>query len=251
MATVPNKPTQYSCTFKSTTPIVRKFTEKDPNNIPSLYSLDTESNIYKSKIEKNKDSYCESYMPLLQVYAPDYYSKVNDEWSKSKKYHVVQDLSSIQNECNGHRITYSYNVVSSVNELREVGKQTDILAEKYNTIIDIIDKEFDKRKESNKYKDIDKGTKPLLLQINENDKEKNPDVLAKQLNDLNNYIANKELNKDRFTPLTVNIEANTTILAANINSLINNAKNMLQDCICYSDCNGYSVCWCYGNCNYY
>jgi len=72
-------------------------------------------------------------------------------------------LSSIQNECNGHRITYSYNVVSSVNELREVGKQTDILAEKYNTIIDIIDKEFDKRKESNKYKDIDKGTKPLSL----------------------------------------------------------------------------------------
>ena len=28
-------------------------------------------------------------------------------------------------------------------------------------------------------------------------------------------------------------------------------ENVIQDCICYSDCQGYAVCYCYGNCSYY
>lgn len=37
-----------------------------------------------------------------------------------------------------------------------------------------------------------------------------------------------------------------------INKLLSNFENgILKDCICYSDCNGYSVCYCYGNCNHY
>ena len=38
---------------------------------------------------------------------------------------------------------------------------------------------------------------------------------------------------------------------ANMTTIIDVIKDDLNDCICYSDCNGYSVCFCYGNCNHY
>lgn len=38
---------------------------------------------------------------------------------------------------------------------------------------------------------------------------------------------------------------------ANIEAIVQTIKNDLNDCICYGDCNGYSVCFCYGNCNHY
>ena len=36
-----------------------------------------------------------------------------------------------------------------------------------------------------------------------------------------------------------------------INVLIDNAKKVFKDCICYTDCGDYSVCFCYSNCNHY
>ena len=47
------------------------------------------------------------------------------------------------------------------------------------------------------------------------------------------------------------IKPSMIISKDNINAIVNVIKEDLNDCICYSDCNGYSVCYCYGNCNHY
>lgn len=251
MGTVPNRATQYKCVFNSIFPVVKQFPKKDndvnENNTPSLYSLSETDKLY---IQAQTNP---TFVPELDDYDKTYRNKANGTWAQSKTYHVVQDLSSIQTSCSGHRTIYSTESVLSVNTLKEVKKQTTILAEKYNTIIDVLDKEFERRKQSNKYKNtVNNGTVPNKLRVNENNPNNNPDALAVQLNTLNNYINNTIFAKDKFKPNnTSTIQKNDIILAENINTLIETVHNLVQDCICYSDCNGYSVCWCYGNCNYY
>ena len=50
----------------------------------------------------------------------------------------------------------------------------------------------------------------------------------------------------------LNLETETHIKPQDsINVVIDNAKKVLKDCICYTDCGGYSVCFCYSNCNHY
>ena len=50
----------------------------------------------------------------------------------------------------------------------------------------------------------------------------------------------------------LNLESETHIKPQDsINVVIDNAKKVLKDCICYTDCGGYSVCFCYSNCNHY
>ena len=54
-----------------------------------------------------------------------------------------------------------------------------------------------------------------------------------------------------YTGPTTRKAATPTVSKSNIDLVIQTIKNDLNDCICYGDCNGYSVCFCYGNCNNY
>lgn len=54
-----------------------------------------------------------------------------------------------------------------------------------------------------------------------------------------------------YTGPTTRKAVTSTLSKSNIDLVIQTIKNDLNDCICYGDCNGYSVCWCYGNCNHY
>ena len=51
--------------------------------------------------------------------------------------------------------------------------------------------------------------------------------------------------------IAINPEEGAIIKHSDVSAITTNLNNITQDCICYSDCNGYSVCYCYGNCQYY
>lgn len=59
----------------------------------------------------------------------------------------------------------------------------------------------------------------------------------------------KHTNNNQLIP--INPEEGAIIKHSDVSAITTNLNNITQDCICYSDCNGYSVCYCYGNCQYY
>lgn len=69
----------------------------------------------------------------------------------------------------------------------------------------------------------------------------------KPANDVVNTMAPYKQVNNKITRIT----ETPTLSKANIDAVIQTIKNDLNDCICYGDCNGYSVCFCYGNCNHY
>ena len=59
----------------------------------------------------------------------------------------------------------------------------------------------------------------------------------------------KHTNNNQLIP--INPEEGAIIKHSDVSAITTNLNNITQDCICYSDCNEYSVCYCYGNCQYY
>lgn len=54
-----------------------------------------------------------------------------------------------------------------------------------------------------------------------------------------------------YTLSAINIPEGEIIRHSDVTTIATNLQNITKDCICYSDCTGYSVCYCYGNCSYY
>lgn len=83
-------------------------------------------------------------------------------------------------------------------------------------------------------------------------------LMYKQLLEtLEDYI--KLADKEKSINLSGNGPSLSTIDFADTNIIQASDENTLsaiyaetyQDCVCYTDCNGYAVCWCYGNCHNY
>lgn len=56
---------------------------------------------------------------------------------------------------------------------------------------------------------------------------------------------------DQRPEQSVSLPSKPLISKNSLSDIITAIKRDINDCICYGDCNGYSVCWCYGNCNHY
>lgn len=56
---------------------------------------------------------------------------------------------------------------------------------------------------------------------------------------------------DQKPEQSVSLASKPLISKNSLSDIITAIKRDINDCICYGDCNGYSVCWCYGNCNHY
>ena len=60
---------------------------------------------------------------------------------------------------------------------------------------------------------------------------------------------------DESYPLLKTVPDKNSIISANFfnddSDILKDLSVVINDCVCYSDCGGYSVCYCYGNCNNY
>lgn len=68
-------------------------------------------------------------------------------------------------------------------------------------------------------------------------------------NQLLKYL--RQFDDDTYKINSTDVSNGSQILSSTVNGLVDDVNALIDDCICYSDCNAYSVCYCYGNCNHY
>lgn len=138
--------------------------------------------------------------------------------------------------CEGHRNKYS-----NTNTLPdEVESQTVSTLQKIKALRQSILLELTLRKKSGKYKNAKKID---LVDITDNQ------MMAYTLKNFATEL--KRFMKDEYTDTITSPSSANIATAKHYNDVVQRTVGMMQDCICYSDCNGYTVCWCHGNCNNY
>lgn len=152
----------------------------------------------------------------------------------------------IQSECIGHRLKNTG--IINIDFPTNIIKGKNIESKQYNTLIDILLNEIDERLASPLYWNVRNNInnkKRSLKELN------NGDLISKKdMNVLNNNIGNQVLYQDTASvPKFSNLDliAKHDALEESMTAI----QTLIKDCICYSDCNGYSLCYCYGNCNHY
>ncbi len=213
--------TYYECIFKLEAPNKKTGTF----NFPAVYSTDDIPP-------------CESYCPPISKCSEHNNNDIQVSNTSPKD---EDPLENIQLSCTGHRLA----VLNGRNYLYPTIINNEyIFAEQYNALKDIIEQEINTRKLSKKYNDLSTVSIPELTA------ESKSHIFDEQLIELNNLIVEQKLYHDVATKPTLTID-NQTIHSIDINKSITALRSLANDCVCYSDCNGYSVCWCYGNCNHY
>ena len=257
MADIPLSATGYSCVFNALVPVVKNnptvFPDVDKFKMISVYSTERKKNI-STVVEIS--AFCYNHIPHICAYYPEYYEKYKKRYDDE----IYQELSCIQDHCTGHRAYYS---IESFNTIKSINTSEIILAEQFNRIKQIITDELIKRQNSEKYHipkapDVMPGEQTTAIQISKvlpDDVSITDNVIKEQLANLLKYINSSELLSDQYKAedddtITNKLDGDI-ITEDNKNYIMNTIKSVVNDCICYSDCNGYSVCWCYGNCNHY
>lgn len=195
----------------------------------------------------------------------------------------VKNKVSIQSECVGHKLTTS-DFRDQIENFPVIKSGKQISFEFFNQLAEIINFQIAERYKSTKYKQI-YNNKRIITPIEKiNQSSINTSIKKQQIdygeymsqiitklscmqpdNEYDNYPTTKKLktlkniqyamqgssNTEFETNQNKQIKPSMVISKDNINTIIKVIKEDLNDCICYSDCNGYSVCYCYGNCNHY
>lgn len=279
MADIPLSATGYRCIFNSIVPVYKIGISSGFPGVDSYkeYHSSTGPGYVEGKYKKKLtiegvhtiSAYCQAHVPVISVYYPEYY----EQYKKRRKENITQNLSIIQEKCIEHRTTYS---TESFQILKNLTNSDVILDEQYNELIEIIDNEFKRRQKSRKYQNITHDyyrynhrlfryttiekvrltsseisvNVPAPAQVSSTD-----EVIKESLIDLLKYVNQSNLLSDTYKAADEStIEKNLAgdvITEEDRDYMLNSVRSMLNDCVCYSDCNGYSVCWCYGNCNYY
>lgn len=171
-------------------------------------------------------------------------------------------------------ISTSYNTVDNLNiSFNQNNILSTIDCYVNNEILDIYDiliRKINIRNNHNKYKyklSVDIADESIAIQTQDSTKTntyiskplENKTIQLQFFTDLNNKLS-AYFNVELSTKLssvnyveTLELPSRGSIITTNnINdTVLHNMKYVIQECVCYSDCGGYSVCWCYGNCNHY
>ena len=219
---------------------------------------------------------------------PNIYSNVKctnnqtyDNCSSNEKINSIVLPATIVNSCNGHRFKICKTNWSNIKypkskkDLIQANNRYFNFSQAYLNLYRQINDELTARKKHPLYEDVD------AQQFNElvpdkisrrstyNPNAYNPDkksiadkvevenpgkqIEIEDFDTINEILEN--MCRDTVDPDVVqqlNLESETHIKPQDsINVVIDNAKKVLKDCICYTDCGGYSVCFCYSNCNHY
>ncbi len=190
------------------------------------------------------------------------------------------EMEELQQTCNGHSLTNSQDI--SAYEFPSLSVSEIIKPAEYNTILSLLNQQIIIRQNSTKYinvyTDLNNGIPTLSSASAPHPSLVNTDPASiandtkisksLELNVLLNAIRKLQPNSLSGSTSLYNehyfydtnpaqeprlIPNNTIPLVSksNMEAIIDAIKNDITDCVCYSDCNGYSVCWCYGNCNHY
>ena len=193
-----------------------------------------------------------------------------EDYEHFEKY-IVTEINSddyeqyhVQEKCVGHRlpfiqVSYNYDMINIGSVISsDYENHSDLI----NTIIDKLTESISVKLQSDKYKKIYQLNN-LTADINVLSTTSGRPQLSgiiKQLKQINTCIGKLQENNqhqdmrmyDQFPHNNIEeTEDNRKIQAELLNNMSNAVAFDMSDCICYSDCNGYSVCWCYGNCNHY
>lgn len=130
----------------------------------------------------------------------------------------------IQSSCSQHS---KRGTIKSIN----VNNGNLINAETINNLIDDINSELNRR---------NMGSSSL------NKVNVGSETQSKIMRDIYNEIERMRTISNKNTPYNGSIMA-----TSNPNPAIATLQSLAADCICYTDCGGYSTCYCYGYCNNY
>lgn len=175
-----------------------------------------------------------------------------------KDYDELQMCCVIQTSC------VAFSIPSLSSSIIEDYKSTKILDviradnEDIKTLINALKTQIDRRFASPKYQAVYRENNLTSLSAEISEPEKGE--IIKQLKALVTCVNRLQgtdsgsyydmRTHDQY-PRTEISTPNNIIQTTLIKDIANAITYDMQDCICYSDCNEYSVCWCYGNCNYY
>lgn len=212
-----------------------------------------------------------------------YVYKKDDDYKCEAFSSCVKNKVSIQSECVGHKLTTS-DFRDQIENFPVIKSGKQISFEFFNQLAEIINFQIAERYKSTKYKQIYKNNSVITPIENINQASINTGTNKQQINygeymskiitklscmqpndEYDNYPTAKKLktlkniqyamqgssDTNFETNQNKQIKPSMVISKDNINTIIKVIKEDLNDCICYSDCNGYSVCYCYGNCNHY
>lgn len=192
----------------------------------------------------------------------------------------IYEMEELQQTCNGHSLINSQDI--SAYEFPSISVSEIIKPNEYNTILSLLNQQIAIRQNSTKYlsvyNDLNNGiptlssaTAPHPSLVNTDPTSiANDTNISKSLelgalltairklqpNSLSGSASlyNEHYFYDTYPGQEPILQPNNTIplvSKSNMEAIIDTIKNDITDCVCYSDCNGYSVCWCYGNCNHY
>ena len=267
-----NSITTYDCIYP----------ELDKNQEPSEHLNDLVNFIPRNELP---DIYSAS---AIRENWPNIYSNAKctnnqtfDNCSGNKEINSIVLPVTIVKSCNGHRFEICKTNWSNIKypkskkDLIQANNQYFNFSQAYLNLYRQINDELTARKKHPLYKDVDAQSfnelAPDKISRNStyNPNTYNPDKKSiadkvevenpgKQIEIEDFDTINETLEKmcrDAVDPDVVqqlNLESETHIKPQDsINVVIDNAKKVLKDCICYTDCGGYSVCFCYSNCNHY
>ena len=213
----------------------------DVDSLPDIYSTSSDTSKWPNFY------FCQSY---------------NVERSKDWNYNSSAYINNIQASCSVYRNAGL--TAKKAYGLEKVMSGTEItLANKVRAVYDAIMIEVTLQDSRKDELNLGINTKlPYSANYDENDLDcfppivkKNKDIIAHGPKDDNYNIfvrLNNILMKYSEKQKALKITKKVVNADDSINKLLSNFENgILKDCICYSDCNGYSVCYCYGNCNHY
>lgn len=254
-----NNITEYSCIFRSSDSIIKTaYTEDDfgfddegkpsyataavRKPLSTIIQVDDFPEHWSLSISNDDKIYCQAHAKADAAYQ----TLEPIKWKETQYFKA--NRTEIQKKCIGHILQSEFNPNQDYDMLIKGYK---IKAEQYNQLIIELNKKIDQKNISEKYRY--NGITKLH--------NANTDDIIKELKILNDTIAKMQpkgndlstgmRKHDHWIYKPENVEKNNLITISLINDFQNVIFNELQDCVCYSDCNGYSVCWCYGNCNYY
>ena len=260
-----NNITEYKCIFRSKEPIVKTSYDEDDfgyddkgkpilstNSARRPLSTIIDSHDFPEhwsmSVPKSNDEiiYCKNH-------AYSYTEQENESVAYKDTKYYQGSRTEIQSECRGHILNPEFIEISHDTIL----KYYNISIGDYNWLVDVLNKRIREKNKSPKYAWNNNNTGIERLNTAQSGN------IIKELKELNNILGKMQpegndkktsnrkhdhwiYHSDKLSNETNLIE---TELITNVFEVV--ANNEIQDCICYSDCNGYSVCWCYGNCNYY
>ena len=238
-------------------------------------NIDNFTCVFKASIEirgdlaHNKDSISNR---------PEHWSKsstslTNPNWSADYTVSTTAKGTSmfeVQANCGGHRLP---NEITDV-EYPRFKKDKVITPVEFNNLIDILNQQIERRKASTKYTVVYGNNPPATItKRTENEKIASLKTLLNSIKKLQPKKSYFWPSYDRHPEQTIQYPQQTTagtivsdldygkasgfntlhplVSKSNMDIIIKAIRTDINDCICYGDCNGYSVCCCYGNCAFY